>query len=167
MDPNLLEFLKQMAAQQQQMAAQQQQMAQLMERIHPPQPAVVAQPLNLHKLLSDRMCTFSYVPEENQTFDRFYARYETIFRVDAAAMLEAQKVDLLTEKLTEVDYQKFADAILPDTKANVTFEKTVSTLKRLFGRKESLFSLRYKCLTTEKTSGENSNDFAARVKPKM
>lgn len=126
-------------------------------------PAAVAPRVSLHKDLSGRMEKFSYNAEENSTFELWYSRYETIFTGEAAAMSDAQKVDLLTEKLSYQDYIKFANTILPLTKANITFADAIKELKRLFGRKESQFALRYKCLKIEMESGEDFDTYGARI----
>lgn len=66
-------------------------------------------------------------------------------RRTAIVMDDQTKVSLLTEKLSTSDFDKFANTILPRTKANIPFNDAVTP--RLFpSRKESQFVLRYKCL---------------------
>ena len=113
--------------------------------------------------LSERMEKFVYSAEENATFDLWYARYEEIFSTETAEMTDAQKLNLLTEKLSYQDYLKFANTILPLTKATIPFADAVTQLKRMFGRKESQFALRYRCLKVEMEAGEDFDTYAARV----
>lgn len=86
-----------------------------------------------------------------------------MFSSEAGDMTDSQKVDLLTEKLSYPDYTKFALTILPRTKVDIPFEDAVTELKRIFGRKESQFALRYKCIKTSIESGEDLDTYAARV----
>lgn len=125
----------------------------------------IQQPLaySLHKELSDRMEKFVYSTEDNSTFELWYERYATLFEVSAAKMANAEKVDLLTQQLSYEDYAKFANTILPLKKATIPFEDAVKELKRIFGRKESQFALRYKCIKTTIESNEDFDAYAARV----
>ena len=164
MDPNLQAFLNAFAQQAQQQDARIQSLLELVasQRVQQPAAAVGAV-YSLHKDLSDRMEKFHYDAEDNATFEIWYARYETIFTVDAVGLNAPAKVDLMTEQLSTTDYQKFANTILPLTKATIPFDEAVKVLKRLFGRKESKFSLRYKCFKVEKSENEDYADYAARV----
>jgi PNMA len=131
-----------------------------------PQPAIgQAAPVvaSLHNELSERMKDFDFDPEENKTFDKWYARYQTIFTMSAATMSDSEKVSLLTEKLSTSDYNKYAMTILPATDANISFADAVKALNNIFGRKESLFSLRYQCLKVSMEESESFEDYTARV----
>lgn len=139
-----------------QMAQKDEQMKLLIEQL-------TNQRQDNYKDLSERIEKFVYSAEENATFDLWYARYSTIFTVDAAKMTDAARMDLLTEKLCHQDYAKFANTILPLTKANIPFADGVNELKRIFGRKESQFALRYKCLKIEMEASEEFESYAARV----
>jgi transposase InsO family protein len=128
--------------------------------------AAVVQPIatySIHRELSERMEKFVFDPEENKTFEKWFARYQTILETDAAQMTEAQRVCLMTEKLSTCDYDKFANTILPETNASIKFDEAVATLKRIFGRKQSLFALRYECMKIEKEEIESYAEFGARV----
>jgi transposase InsO family protein len=131
-------------------------MQQLAQRVEPAQ-------VSLHKELSGRMKEFVYDTEESSTFELWYARYETIFTTSAATMTDAQKVDLITEKLNYQDYLKFSNTIMPRTKATIPFVDAVKELKRIFGRKESQFAQRYKCLKVEMEENEDFDSYAARI----
>lgn len=138
--------------------------AQNVAQANQPQQAGQAVPaISLHRELSERMEKFVFDAEENKTFEKWHARYQTIFNVDAAAMTSAQKVCLLTEKLSTNDYDNFANTILPQTNATILFEDAVKTLRRIFGRKESTFALRYHCLKVKKEDNESYSEYGARV----
>lgn len=121
MDEDIQQFLQTIAERQ---AGSDETIAALMAHLAA-QPVVVQQQqqnvqvLSLHKDLSDRIEKFVYSAEDNLTFDLWYQRYETIFATEAATMTVQQKVDLLTEKLSIADYQKFANTILPLKKDNI------------------------------------------------
>lgn len=68
--------------------------------------------------------------------------------------------------LSDSDYQRFADRILPETKQTITFVQAVDEIKLIFGRRESLFSLRYKCLSIVKESGESWDSLTSRFNVK-
>ena len=122
-----------------------------------------AHEVSLHKDLAERMEKFDFDAEENKTFEKWFARYQTIFEVNAAAMSDAEKVCLLTEKLSSSDFDKFANAILPLDNASIPFVDAVKKLKDMFGRKELQFSLRYQCLKVNKEESESYTDYRARV----
>ena len=57
--------------------------------------------------------TFSYVPDEDKTFEAYYRRCEDIYITDCAVLTDAKKVRLLVRKLGTVEHNKFVDNILP------------------------------------------------------
>lgn len=62
----------------------------------------------LHKDLAVRMEKFVFDAEENRTFEKWYARYQVLFEVDAASLSDPQKVCLLTKQLSsshQTDYR--------------------------------------------------------------
>ena len=124
---------------------------------------LVVQGFSVVKDYSDRIEKFVHDSENNITFDLWYARYQSIFEVEAKALPEATKVGLLTQKLSQPDYQKFANTILPRVPVELSLETAVNELKRIFGQKESRFALRYKVFKIKKESGEDIKSFAARV----
>ena len=58
---------------------------------------------------------------------------------------------------------KYKDYLLPKQPRDVTFQQTVDILKKLFGRKESLFSTRVKCISNIKREDEDIISYAAKV----
>lgn len=150
-----------MAAQQ---AATNERMAELIAQLAraPVQQAAVAAN-SLHNELAERMLPFKYNADDNSTFEKYFSRYERIFTVSAATFTDAEKMDLLTEKMNSEDFELFANTIKPLKKETIPFADAIVVLKRIFGKKESQFMLRYKCLKIQKGESESFNEYTARV----
>ena len=110
--------------------------------------------------LANSMEEFSYDPNNTQTvsFDSWYARYEGLFKEDAKNLDDAAKVRLLVRKLNNLAFERFGAIILPKEPKDLKFEDAVKTLKSIFGRTESLFNRRVKCLQLTK---HDMDDFVA------
>ena len=66
--------------------------------------------------------TFSYAPDEEETLEAYYRRYEDIYITDCADWTDAKKIQLLLRKLGTVEHNKFVDYILRKKKlANLAF----------------------------------------------
>lgn len=115
------------------------------------------------KNLADQMVTFEYDPENNNIFESYYNRYESLFNNQAAGLQEPTKVQLLLQKFQQKDYQKFADSILPKKAHELTLLEAVKELKRLFGYKETKFSMRHKCFSLVKQEDEDFIQYAALI----
>ncbi|XP_017488863.1 PREDICTED: uncharacterized protein LOC108377113, partial [Rhagoletis zephyria] len=63
----------------------------------------------------------------------------------------------------EEQYQRYADSILPLKPQDCTFENTVTTLKKLFGYKETKFAMRHRCFNLAKFDHEDFSMYAARI----
>ncbi|XP_073831765.1 uncharacterized protein [Musca autumnalis] len=103
------------------------------------------------EMLSKCIKDFVYDPESNLTFEAWYARYDHLFGEDANKLPDPQKVRLVLRKLDPQIFDKYTDYLLPKVPRDLDFQTTVSTLKMLFGRKESLFSARVACLQFTKS----------------
>ncbi|XP_037806223.1 uncharacterized protein K02A2.6-like [Lucilia sericata] len=125
--------------------------------------ASVTAPEALMDILSKSIREFTYEPEENQIFGTWYERYEDVFQVEADQLDDAAKVRLLLRKVSNGVFNKYKDYLLPKQPSDVTFQQTVDILKKLFGRKESLFSTRVKCITNVKKEDEDIISYAAKV----
>ncbi|XP_055923553.1 uncharacterized protein K02A2.6-like [Eupeodes corollae] len=106
---------------------------------------------------------FRYEPENNSTFSHWYGRYEMHFKEDAKTLPDDSKVRLLLRRLSQQVYERYADCILPRKPQELRFEDTVTELKKLFDTKESLFSIRYKCLQITKNDAEDFIAYAGKV----
>ncbi|KAI8120068.1 hypothetical protein CVS40_8616 [Lucilia cuprina] len=83
--------------------------------------------------------------------------------MDADKLDDAEKVRLVLRKLEPDVFDKYADYILPKVPRDLDFRETVSTLKTIFGRKESLFSARINCLQFTKSCGIDFVTYGAMV----
>lgn len=127
------------------------------------QPSTSANTDGIMEMLSKCIKEFVYNPEANQTFEAWYSRYDHLFGEDANKLADAQKVRLVLRKLEPEIFDKYADYLLPKVPRDLDFETTVSTLKTLFGRKESLFSARVACLQFTKSTQMDFISYGAMV----
>lgn len=100
----------------------------------------------LMDIIAKHINDFVYDPDENLTFANWFARYEDVFQIEAEQLEDAAKVRVLLRKLSSNVFDKYKDYILPRHPRDVSFSDTVSTMNNLFGRKESQFSVRVKCM---------------------
>ncbi|XP_036345530.1 uncharacterized protein LOC118754748 [Rhagoletis pomonella] len=148
-----------------------QQQQNLIERILQGQPAQIADQAVLAqdstafkvKCLADSMVNFEYDPDNNQTFEAYYERYESVFTNEAEGLDEPTKVYLLFQKFNQEQYQRYADSILPLKPQDCTFENTVTILKKLFGYKKTKFAMRHRCFNHAKFDYEDFSMYAARI----
>ncbi|XP_040175263.1 uncharacterized protein K02A2.6-like [Anopheles arabiensis] len=167
---------------QKQMAQQQQMMSQLMQlhplpqtsqpQQHSQQQSFVPQqqsfvPQQQPELTMDALASsiseFRYEAELDVTFSAWFSRYDDLFKQDASRLDDAVKVRLLVRKLGTTEHSRYTSFILPRVPRDVSFQDTVSILSSLFGRAESLFSKRYKCMKLTKAQSEDIFTFICRV----
>ena len=86
--------------------------------------------------------TFSYVPDEDKTFEAHYKRYEDIYITDCADWTDAKK----KKKTCELG-----------------FLETVKLLSELFSSKTSRFHKRWKCPNLTKRNSDDYLGFASVV----
>lgn len=113
--------------------------------------------------LAATMCEFVYDPDNNLTFEDWYERFEDAFLVDGVSLDEAAKVRLLLRKLETSVHTKYRNYILPRHPRDVTFADTVTTLKKIFGQKKSIFNTRYNCLKLVKQPHVDFISYASAV----
>lgn len=113
--------------------------------------------------LGQSISEFDYTPESDITFDAWYGRYESLFSEDAVHLTEQEKTRLLLRKLNTRCHQIYINSILPQLPKDKSFIDTVTLLKSIFGRRESLFSTRYRCLQLNKSDLDDYNAYAAQV----
>ncbi|XP_062713039.1 uncharacterized protein K02A2.6-like [Aedes albopictus] len=92
---------------------------------------------------------FHFDPENGLTFDRWFSKYEDLFRQDGRSLDDAAKVKLLLRSLSVPVHEKFLNYLLPSHPRNFTCD-VVAKLKQIFGQQKSLFRKRYDCLKLEK-----------------
>ncbi|XP_075150673.1 uncharacterized protein LOC142224773 [Haematobia irritans] len=100
----------------------------------------------LMDILAKNIREFVYDPGDNQIFELWFERYEDIFVVEGKQLDEAAKVRLLLRKVSAAVFDKYRDYLLPKHTRDISFATTIEILKKLFGKKESQFSLRVKCM---------------------
>ncbi|XP_037960276.1 uncharacterized protein K02A2.6-like [Teleopsis dalmanni] len=113
--------------------------------------------------LSDSMLEFCNDPENKVTFESWYKRYKSVFAIEAAHLTEPITVRLLTSKLKNLDFEQYANSILPKEPHELTLMQTVAKLSSIFGYRQSKFSQRQKCFTISKQDYEDFAQYAARV----
>ena len=59
---------------------------------------------------------YNYNPEEDQTFERFYQKYQDFFDSNCQTWTDEKKIRLLLSKLGTNEHNKFIDFILPPPK---------------------------------------------------
>lgn len=112
--------------------------------------------------LASSMESFEYNPEDNAIFETWYSRYATIF-VEIATWPEPEKVRLLLRKFSRVDYNRFSNTLAPRAPEELTLVELIEELKKLFGRTETKFSMRYKSFSVRKEETESYQDYGARI----
>lgn len=115
------------------------------------------------KSLMDQMDVFVYDSDKNLTHEAWYDRFKPVFETQTAGWTDQNKIRLLTRMLSQEDYQKFASAILPLEPKDLTLKEAVDKLKRLFGHRQTKFSLRRQFFTLKKEASETFCDYAVRV----
>ncbi|XP_059622189.1 uncharacterized protein K02A2.6-like [Phlebotomus argentipes] len=89
---------------------------------------------------------FTHAPEQNLTFDVWFQRYRSTFLEDGKNLTDAGRVRLLIRRLDASSYEKYSSNLLPRNPSDLTFDESVKCLTKLFGKGESLFCTRRKCL---------------------
>lgn len=113
--------------------------------------------------LSQAIREFEFDPDDDIVFEGWYSRYEDLFDRDAEKLTDDAKVRLLMRKLSIHCHDKYVNFILPKSPRDFNFMQTVEQLKKLFGKKRSLFSARYHCLQTTKNGSDDFVTYGAKV----
>lgn len=111
----------------------------------------------------DQMDVFSYDSEKNLTYEAWYDRFKQVFETQTKDWTVPNQIRLLTRMLSQEDYQKFASATLPREPTELTLKEAVDKLKRLFGHRQTKFSLRRQLFALKKEASESFCDYAVRV----
>ncbi|XP_019542999.2 uncharacterized protein K02A2.6-like [Aedes albopictus] len=133
---------------------------QLLQRIAAPNQQ---NPEHTLEALSSNISEFVFDPENGVTFEKWFARYTDLFESDARHLDDAAKVRLLLRKLDTTSHSRYLNYILPRLPRDVTFDDTVSTLKKIFGEQTSLFRRRFQCLQLSKSEGDDIITYGGRV----
>lgn len=145
------------------LAEQQKRQLDLLEKLTTQKTATTSSNEAVMDTLAKCINEFRYDPDSNQTFQMWYARYKDLFEIDAEQLDGAAKVRLLLRKLNIISHDKYIDYILPKQPKEFTFEETLTTLEKMFGRQQSIFNTRYTCLQTSKKDTDDFVSYAAIV----
>uniref|UniRef100_A0A182Y229 DUF7083 domain-containing protein n=1 Tax=Anopheles stephensi TaxID=30069 RepID=A0A182Y229_ANOST len=142
------------------MAQQEKLIAEIWKTAHLKQPVNGEQ---LSDVLASQVRDFHFDPDENATFAGWFSRYEDLFEKDASKLEDDAKVRLLLRRLGQAEHERYTSYVLPRKPKDFSFAETVSTLKGLFGSRESGVSKRFKCLQLQKNGLEDYVMFGCRV----
>lgn len=117
----------------------------------------------LMESLSNAITEFSYDVESNCTFENWFNRYRDLFTSDARNLDDAAKIRLLLRKLDTSAHTKYINLILPNAPCQFSFAETVIKLTEIFGRHQSLFNIRYKCLQNSKAESTDIFTYGGNV----
>ena len=104
---------------------------------------------------------FNYNPEEDQTFERFYQKYQDFFDIDCQTWTDKKKIRLLLTKLGTNEHNKFTNFILPKKTRDLKFNEAIELLRELSNPSLSLFHKRWKCLNIQKNESEDFTTYAS------
>ena len=93
--------------------------------------------------LRQRIEKFTYDPEEGRFFDLWLKRFEDTIQGHDDDLPENLRTELLRTLLDTSTYSTFSIRIAPSLPNELTWKDTISTLRKLFGLKKSLFRLRF------------------------
>lgn len=113
--------------------------------------------------LSSRLSHFSYDPESDLTFSKWYDRHSEIFTVEGVALDEKGRVRLLIEKLDSDTFERYKRHVIPKSVWDIKFDDTVKTLKELFDTKVPVYTRRFRCFEIEMNDGEDFMHYVGRV----
>lgn len=100
--------------------------------------------------ISSRIIEFSYDPDNDIIFEKWFNRFEDILTIDANSLSDEKRTRILISKLDVRTHDRYINHILPKTPKEIKFDDTVKILKLLFGSKISLFHARFKCMKLER-----------------
>ncbi|CAO4375417.1 unnamed protein product [Caenorhabditis nigoni] len=112
-------------------------------------PTVSSGTSQLIESIATRIPNFSYDPEEDKTFDRWWNRYEDIITKDGSSLTDDAKVRFVLSKLESKEYSHFSNRVLPATPNSFKFEELIPKLKETFKSTSSVFRKRQEFLRME------------------
>ncbi|KAK5981553.1 Retroviral aspartyl protease [Trichostrongylus colubriformis] len=118
---------------------------------------------NVMAALSNRIEQFSFDPDADMSFSKWFSRCKDVFSEDAKQLTESSKVRLLCEKLDSITFYKYQRHVLPRDVSQIGFDETVEALKQLSDHKTSVFTTRYQCLKLEKSDPDDYLSYTGRV----
>lgn len=107
---------------------------------------------HLMETLSKSINEFSYDPDSGFVFESWFKRYKDLFEEDCKKLDDAAKVRLLLRKLNTAAHERYVNYILPKQPRDYCFSETLTILSDIFGKRSSIFNIRYNCLKLVKNS---------------
>ncbi|VDL68913.1 unnamed protein product, partial [Nippostrongylus brasiliensis] len=173
MDPNMVQRLLEQSAQQLELMKHQnaqqmellQQMVATITRERELSPKYEAGPgqSTLMSELHGRMTTFSFDPDMDHCFTRWFDRHMDVLSKDGASLSDDARSRLLLGKLNVEVFERYKRQILPKTPSDIPFSEMINILKEMFDSRKSLFTIRYQCLKVEKHESEDFMEYTGRV----
>ncbi|CAI2347274.1 unnamed protein product [Caenorhabditis sp. 36 PRJEB53466] len=120
--------------------------------------------------ITTRLTRFEYDPENGITFSHWYERYGEMLTEEGADLNEATRRRLLFGALGEMEYNRFANRVLPKKVNELSWNETVKALKTCFAATKAVFQERFEFLrmsysTTSRSSlEENARCFGCNEK---
>ncbi|VDO20184.1 unnamed protein product [Haemonchus placei] len=109
-----------------------------------------ANPLAAKHSIFDSLCRridrLNFDAGKGRTFDMWYKGFKDIFDYDCTELSEQEKTRLLISRLDQDCRQLFCGSIAPRSPSDLSWDKAVATMDRLFGSAKTLFRRRFECL---------------------
>lgn len=161
---NYLDFMEQMAANTKSIQKGHEKMVQLMNKMS----KTLTDEKNdiefvMESLSNSITSEFIYDPENNITFENWFARFSDTFKHDATRLNDKQKVRILMRKLGTREHDLFTHYFPASELSESNFDQIVEKLKFRFGSKETVFRSRYKCFHIAKRADEDFLTLAGRI----
>uniref|UniRef100_A0A8R1I5W2 CCHC-type domain-containing protein n=3 Tax=Caenorhabditis japonica TaxID=281687 RepID=A0A8R1I5W2_CAEJA len=168
MDSNAMKLFlaQQKEAQQQQFNFFKEQQEQLLQTMLAALNTQKSETTAIINSLNSRIPTFTYAPEDGETFDKWFRRHEDTIKLDGADLADTAKARFILTKLDKREAEQFRNHILPKSPADVNFEDTIQMLKKLFNETKSLTRLRYELLSV-KFDGYDRKEYTGLVKSRF
>ena len=101
--------------------------------------------------IDSRIPKFTFKPEENHTFERWYERYSPIIEAGGGSLQKADKIRFIISKLNANEYDVFVNFIKPTAISDLTPEDAIAQLTKVFSVTTSLFKRRMRSLNIKRS----------------
>ena len=117
----------------------------------------------LAERISNSLSEFRYNPDNGVTFSAYFRRYEMILSKRYLLWSDEEKITLLLQKLGSQENTKYTNWIQPTKPEEISFDKTIKMLSRIFNECDCLFHTRCKCLNIIKQENEDFISYTGTV----
>ncbi|EFP09026.1 hypothetical protein CRE_22508 [Caenorhabditis remanei] len=112
--------------------------------------------------ITSRIPTFTYDPDNDQTFEQWYSRHKDTIVIDGATLSDDVRTRLVLSKLSSKEYTHYSNRLLPKTPSDLKFDETIQKLEDTFKATSSIYQRRQEFLRTEYT-GSNLEEYTGIV----